>query len=290
MRSIGLIGLGAMGYPIARHLIQKGFTLYTYVRSEHSLKKAQSLGIQTVDTPAALSRHTDTILILVNNFSQCRLCLCEENGVFSTLTHGTVIISSTVDPRQIKILSEACPSGVTMMDAPISGGAVGAEDGTLVTMAAGDRQCFDSLQEVFSAYSKKIVFVGKEVGQAQALKAVNQMLVGIHMVATAESFALARGLGIDPRAMYETISECAGNSNIFRSRMPKLIAEDYSVRASLQTLEKDTGICKDLADMVQTPCYLTALCHDMFAQTPTDNASAEDACAVVRLYSEQPSD
>ena len=287
MKKIGLIGLGAMGFPIAKRLQENGFELCTYVRSKHSLRKAEHLNIQVVDTPASLSKYTNTVILLVNNYSQCHHCLYSVDGILSSLMCGTVIISSTIGPKQIKELSSLCPPGVEILDAPISGGVIGAETGTLVTMVAGKKERFVSVKNIFASYSKKIVYVGEVVGQAQALKAINQMLVGIHMVATAESYALSQELGIDPQAMFETISECAGNSNIFHSRIPKLIAEDYSAHASLQTLEKDTGICKALADMKHIPCYLTTLCHDLFQQTPSSDPSGEDACAVIRLYKKE---
>lgn len=284
MKKLGIIGLGTMGYPISKHLIDNGFSLYTYVRSERSRDRAQALGIQVVETPGELARYTDTVILLVADYNQCQHCLCDPDGIFATMGQGTVIISSTVDPRQIQELGAISPPDINILDAPVSGGAMGAEQASLVTMVAGDQAHFLKCGDIFSSYARKAVYVGPKLGQAQALKAVNQMLVGIHMVATAESMALATGLGINPVAMLETISECAGNSNIFRNRMPKLIAQDFAVRASLETLEKDTKICMDLAESVGVPCYLTEICHKLFQQTPRSRETAEDACAVIRLY------
>ena len=287
MKKLGLLGLGALGMPVGERLIQHGFQLYTSVHSEHSRERAQSLGIEIVDSPAEIAAYTDIVLILVNNYSQCLECLTAEKGLFHSLKKGTVILSSTLDPRQAKELDVLCPQEVHLLDAPVSGGVTGAQSGTLVTMVAGEEAVLAQCKEVFSAYSKKVVHVGSEIGRAQALKAVNQMLVAIHMVATSEAMSLATGLGISPEVLLETVSDCAGNSNIFQNRIPKLIAGDFSARASLKTLEKDTAICIDLAKMVQVPCYLTSLCHDMFKCTPTTDPSLEDACAVIRLYQNQ---
>lgn len=284
MKNLAFLGLGAIGFPIAEKLIQHGFHLYTSVHSPRSFERAQNLGIEIVESPAELSRHADTVLVLVNNYAQCKDCLFAENGLLSTLKSGTVILSSTLDPRQAKELEENFPQGVHYLDAPISGGVTGALAGTLVTMVSGEKNVFDSCADIFAAYSKKAVYVGEEVGQAQALKAVNQMLVSIHMVATSEAFSLASGLGINPEILLDIIPECAGNSNIFQNRMPKLIANDFSARASLKTLEKDTGICMDLAKMVHVPSYLTSLCHELLCATPSEDRAAEDACAVIRMY------
>ena len=284
MKTLGIIGLGAMGHPIARHLIKNGFTLYTTVRSQRSRQKAQDLGIQILDSHRDFARVTDRIFLMVSNYAQCADCLLGDNGIFSTLKEGTVILSSTVAPKDAESLAAACPEGVSLIDAPVSGGAIGAEKGNLVTMVAGSKAAVDCCRDIFDCYCRKVVYVGETPGQAQSVKAVNQMLVGIHMTATAEAMALSTALGIDPNAMLETITDCAGNSNIFQSRMPKLIAGDFTARASLETLEKDTKICMDLASEAGVPCHLTEICHDLFARTPRKEANREDACAVIRLY------
>lgn len=284
MKTLGIIGLGAMGKPIAHHFLSSGYRLYTTVRSEKSRLLAESMGITVLPTPADLTEHTNTILLLVSNYAQCHELLEGPSGVFSSLTEGTVILSSTIAPEDAEALAAACPNGVSLLDAPVSGGVTGAESGTLITMVAGSRDAFDACSDLFGLYSKKAVYVSETPGRAQALKAVNQMLVSIHMAATAEAAALSNALGLDLSVVYDTISECAGNSNIFQSRMPKLIRQDYSSRASLETLEKDTGICIGLAQKAGVPCYLTTKCHELFCNTPRDKTIPVDACSVIRLY------
>ena len=286
MKTLGIIGLGAMGQPMAKNLQKHGYSLLTTVRSERSRKLACELGITVLENPGNLPEHTDTVLLLVSNYQQCCQCLEGETGLFAAMTHGTVIVSSTIAPEQMRLLEEACPKGVCLLDAPVSGGVTGAEQGTLVTMAAGDAEAFSRCSDIFACYSKKAVYVGDKPGQGQMLKAVNQMLVGIHIAATAEAAAFSKALGLDQRALFETISECAGNSNMFQSRMPKLMAEDYSSRAALETLEKDTKICVDLAETAGVPCYLTELCHELYCKTPRSEDVQEDACAVIRMYQE----
>lgn len=127
----------------------------------------------------------------------------------------------------MRLLSEMCPEGIALLDAPVSGGVTGAEQGKLVTMAAGDSQVFEVCRDIFQAYSKKIVYVGAKLGQGQMLKAVNQMLVGIHIAAAAEAVSFSESMGIDPQVLQDTISECAGNSNMFQSRVPKLMKHDF---------------------------------------------------------------
>lgn len=285
--TLAIIGLGAMGYPVAEHLINHGFELYTVVRSERSRKKAQELGICVVDAYRDLAGYTDRILMFVSNYAQCEECLLGSEGALSAMERGTIILASTVSPDSAAQLAAACPEGVHLVDAPVSGGAVGARKGDLLVMAAGEAQTVESCRDIFECYSRKVSYIGANPGQAQAVKAVNQMLVSIHMTAAAEAMALSTGLGIDPQTMLDTITECSGNSYMFQSRMPKLIRQDFSAQASLETLEKDTGICMELAESANIPCYLTQMCHELFRQTPRSETSPEDACAVIRMYNER---
>lgn len=284
MKQLGIIGLGAMGAPMAAKLQECGFQLFTTVRSVHSRQKAERMGIQILETAREIAEQTDRILLMVSNYEQCRSCLQGPDGVLAAMKKGTIIVSSTIAPEQMCLLQKMCPEGVALLDAPVSGGVTGAEQGKLVTMAAGNSHVFEACRDIFQSYSKKIVHVGAELGQGQMIKAANQMLVGIHIAAAAEAVSFSEAMGIDPQVVLDTISECAGNSNMFQSRVPKLIKHDYSSRAALETLEKDTKICIDLAEKAEVPCYLTELCHDLYRKTPRSDVMQEDACAVIRMY------
>lgn len=242
------------------------------------------MGIQVLETAGEIAERTDRILLMVSNYEQCRGCLQGTDGVLAAMKKGIIIVSSTIAPEQMRLLSEMCPEGIALLDAPVSGGVTGAEQGKLVTMAAGDSQVFEVCRDIFQAYSKKIVYVGAKLGQGQMLKAVNQMLVGIHIAAAAEAVSFSESMGIDPQVLQDTISECAGNSNMFQSRVPKLMKHDFSSRAALETMEKDIKICIDLAEKAGVPCYLTELCHDLYRKTPRSETVQEDACAVIRVY------
>jgi 3-hydroxyisobutyrate dehydrogenase-like beta-hydroxyacid dehydrogenase len=283
-QSVGIIGLGSMGAPMARRLMEAGFPLRTYVRSEHSLRRAQALQIPVCASPKELALQSDTILLLVSNGEQCEQCLSGDTGVFAAEKECRILLSSTVSPEMAKELAQRCPAGMHLLDAPISGGVSGAEQGTLVSMVAGDADTYEACLAVLECYSKRVVYVGSQPGQAQQLKSINQLLVSIHMAATAEADALAEGLGLDPQLVFETICDCAGDSAIFRSRMPKLICRDFSPRATLETLEKDTGIILSLAQQAQVPCYLTQLCHELYTRTPRPAPHSLDACSVLQLY------
>lgn len=283
-KTLGMIGLGAMGRPVSECLLRHGYELYTVVRSEHSRVFAEDHGIHILSNSGALSAYTDRILLFVSNYEQCRSLLEGDEGIFSTLKNGVIILSSTVSSREAASLANLCPSGVSLLDAPVSGGTTGAQSGSLVVLAAGEKSIFDKCSDIFSTYAKKQFYIGSEPGKAQALKAVNQMLVGIHMVAAAEAFSLSSSLQIDPEVMFESISACSGNSNIFQSRVPRFIKDDFRAGASLETLEKDMRICIELAEESGVPCYLTKKCHELYCDTPSVNRQEQDASSVICLY------
>ena len=138
MKTLGIVGLGAMGFPIAQRLQKQGYRLLTTVRSERGHRRAQALNIEVVSAPDQLPQHTDTVLLLVSNAEQCRDCLLGERGIFASMTAGVIILSSTVSPEQAAIIQADCPAGIDLLDAPVSGGVSGAEQGQLVTIAAGN--------------------------------------------------------------------------------------------------------------------------------------------------------
>lgn len=122
MKQLGIIGLGAMGAPMAGKLQECGFQLFTTVRSAYSRQKAERMGIQVLETAGEIAERTDRILLMVSNYEQCRGCLQGTDGVLAAMKKGIIIVSSTIAPEQMRLLSEMCPEGIALLDAPVSGG------------------------------------------------------------------------------------------------------------------------------------------------------------------------
>lgn len=281
---LGIIGLGAIGYPIAQNLLHSGYELYTTVRTEKSRKRAERLGIHVLESPQFLYNYVNKVILFVSNHEQCKQCLYAEDGIFTTLKAGLIILGSTIAPNEAQALIQNAPEKVQFIDAPVSGGISRAKDGTLVCIAAGEPQILKKNNDIFSAYCQEVIHVGNEIGQAQKVKAINQMLVSINIIATAEAANLARASDLELNAVFKTISKCAGNSFVFQNRMPKLIERDFTTRASIETMQKDTKICLQLAQETNSPCFLTNLCHELYKKIPSKSIDSEDACAVIRLY------
>jgi len=284
MTSLGMIGLGAMGHSIAANILRKGQTLTVYDIRPEAANDLIPLGAKRAASIAELGG-CEIVLLMVNTFDQCRACMEE---LLTTKNGGIVVVCSTIQMKQAQTLEAMAASrGVRMLDCPVSGGTRGAMAGTLTLMAAGADDVFAQCAPLLHCFGTRVLHVGKAVGQGQAVKAVNQLLVGVHMCAAAEAFNMARQCGLDLDMMFETIKASAGTSRIFENRGQFFIDRDYSTRSTLAIQLKDTTIACQTAADAGAPSPLGELCRDMFAQAVSKYPPTQDSMAVIRLLEEQ---
>ena len=284
METIGMIGLGAMGHGIAQNILSHDCSMLLYdLRPE----AAQSLASPKAHVAASLQEvgaTVDCIIMIVNAFPHCLNVL---NGLLETMNHGTIINMSTISMDEAEELGRiAASKGIQMLDCPVSGGTAGARDGTLTVMASGDSELFQKYQSLFHSFASHVVYVGQNPGQGQAVKAINQLLVGVHMCATAEAFTLAKKAGLDLQLVYDTIRISAGNSRIFENRGQFLIDRDFSTRSTLQIQLKDTDIAWRTANLVGAPALLCGTARELFKLAVAKFPPTDDSIEVARLYEE----
>lgn len=284
MEKIGMIGLGVMGHGIAQNILDHGFPMVLCDLRPEVLEDLAAQGAETVGSPRELGERVDTVLMIVNSYHHC---LNAMDSLLETMRGGTVINMSTIAVDDAKALAaRAAERGVAMLDCPVSGGTAGAKAGTLTIMAAGPDALFERYRPLFESYGKTVVHAGAEIGQGQALKAINQLLVGVHMCATAEAFTLARQCGLDAQMVYDAIRVSAGNSRIFENRGQFLIDRDFSIRSTLQIQLKDTDIACKTADAVGAPTPLANVARELFKLAVGKYPPNDDSIEVVRLYEE----
>lgn len=278
---IGMVGLGAMGNGIAKNILAHGFPLAVYDIRPQAAAALVDQGAEAADSVQELGSMCDTVLIMVNTYGQCQDCLQQ---LSETKRGGTVIVCSTISMEQVQSLEKAASRfGAVLLDAPVSGGTAGAANGTLTIMAAGPRGAYEQCLPLFQAYGSTPVYISETVGHGQALKAVNQLLVGIHMCAAAEAFNMARQCGLDLSLMYDTIVHSAGCSRIFENRGRFFIDRDYSTRSTLAIQLKDTNIACQTAEQMGAPALLASLCRQLFAAAVHKFDPLEDSNAVIKL-------
>ena len=284
MKKIGMIGLGAMGHSVAENVMAKGFQMVLFDIRPEAYADLVEKGAEGAATLQELGQKVDTVLMMVNTYPQC----CSVMGsLLETMRDGVIINLGTIAMDEAQALDKlAAEKNCKMIDCPVSGGTSGAKAGTLTLMAACSDEVFQENLPLLQSFGSNVKQVGKEAGQGQAVKAINQLLVGVHMCATAEAFTLASKCGLDLQMMYDTICTSAGRSEIFRNRGQYLIERNFNTRSTLQIQLKDTSIACKTADAVGAHTPLANLAREMFKLAVNKYPPTDDSLEVVRLYEE----
>ena len=282
MNKIGMIGIGVMGHGIAQNILDHGFPMVLCDLRPEVMADLAAQGAETVTDPRDLGARVDTVLMIVNSYVHCRSAM---EALLETMCSGTIINMSTIAPDDAKKLAElAAAHGVSMIDCPVSGGTAGAKAGSLTLMAACTDELFAQYRPLLESFGANVVHVGTEIGQGQSFKAINQLLVGVHMCATAEAMTLAKQCGLDLQQVYDVIRTSAGNSRIFENRGQFLIDRDFSIRSTLQIQLKDTDIVCKTADAVGAPAFLANTARELFKLAIGKYPPNDDSIEVARIY------
>ena len=212
IRKIGFIGTGVMGSSMAKHLQKAGFEVSVYTRTRAKAQELLDMGMQWRDTPAALADGADVVISMVGYPQDVESVYLGENGVLSTKQGGFIVDMTTSSPKLARKIYEAAKAkGIASVDAPVSGGDLGASNATLAIMAGGDEAAFNELLPVFRAMGKTINYFG-EAGSGQYTKMANQIAIAAGMLGVAEALAYAQKMGLDAMKVLETIETGAAGS------------------------------------------------------------------------------
>jgi 3-hydroxyisobutyrate dehydrogenase len=284
-----VIGLGATGLPMATHLAT-AFPVTGFDPFEPRRELAAQSGIAAEATPGAACPDADIALLAVRDHAQAETALFGPDGVLSTLKPGSpVILTSTVGPDAARDLADKLEAaGYPLIDAPISGGPIRAGNGDLLIVVGATDGALAAGQPVLDALSSTLTIVGPRPGDGQALKAINQLLAGIHIAAAAEAIALARGLGLDPAVVIEALSHGAGGSFMFADRGPRML-QAYTggaeVRSRIDIFVKDMGIVTTVGRTSHVPLPLAAAAQQLYLIAEAAGLGAHDDSSVVTVLS-----
>jgi putative dehydrogenase len=286
MSRIGFIGLGSMGAGMTRQLLAAGFVVVAYDVEPGAVEQAERDGASGAATPSEAAQGAELLSVCVFNAAQARDALFGENGAVSNLSEGaSVLMHTTLAPNEaVELEARLALTGHFLVDAPVTGGKVGADTGALTIIASGCDAAFDAAGPAFEAMGKRTYRIGSTVGAASTVKMVNQLLVGVHTVAAAEAITLAVKAGADPKQVYEVITHGGGNSVSFKTRVPFILEEDYSPRGAVEIFTKDLGIVADAANALGVEIPLTQAALAQYdAAVAAGHARLDDA-AVVKVY------
>jgi 3-hydroxyisobutyrate dehydrogenase len=283
---VGVIGLGAMGMGMARSLLRAGIAVRGYdVRAEAGEALA-AVGGSSALSPAAAAEGAELVVVMVVSAAQAEAVLTGADGALSVMApEGVVILSSTVPAAAARgLAAKVMMAGRLFLDAPVSGGTVGAEAGNLTIMASGPSAAFDKAEAALAAIAKKVYRLGDEPGLGSTVKAVNQLLAGVHIAAAAEAMAFGLRAGADPRTLFEVISSSAGNSWMFGNRVPHMLDGDYTPRSAVEIFVKDLGLVLDAGRELRFPLPQAAAAHQLFLMAAAAGLGREDDAAVVKVF------
>ncbi len=287
--TVAVIGLGAMGLPMATHL-RSAFAVNGYdPHSSHRASAAQR-GIVVSDSPAGAAADADIVLLAVRDDAQVQSALFAPTGALRSLAVGSpVILTSTVGPDAARALAGRLDSaGFALVDAPVSGGPGRAGTGDLLIVVGATADALAATRPVLDHLASTLTVVGPRPGDGQALKTVNQLLAGIHIAAAAEAIALARALGLDLDVVIDALSRGAGASFMFADRSPRM-RQAYTggapVHSRVDIFVKDLGIVAGVGRALHVPLPLTAAAEQLYLIAEAAGLAAADDSAVVTVLS-----
>jgi L-threonate 2-dehydrogenase len=287
--SVGLIGLGAMGNGMAQSMRRAGYAPFVFdVRAEVAQAFANDGGTACASLEE-LGKHSDVVVSVVVNAAQTESVLFGSsgtNGCAAAMKPGSVfVMCSTVDPNwSVALEARLAALGILYIDAPISGGAAKAASGQMTMMTAGKPEAYAIAEPILNAMAAKVYKLGDSAGAGSKVKIINQLLAGVHIAAAAEAMALGLREGVDAAALYEVITNSAGNSWMFENRMAHVLAADYTPLSAVDIFVKDLGIVLDMARATKFPLPLSSTAHQMFMQASTAGFAKEDDSAVIKIF------
>jgi len=282
-QTIGFIGLGVMGRPMAHNLLKKGYPLVVHNRSRAAADELVAAGATRASGPADVARHATRIITMLPDGPDVALVLEGADGVFSAIQRGSILIdTSSIAPAVARRLAgRAASLGATMLDAPVSGGEIGAVNATLSIMVGGDQAAFDEVKPILDAMGnpERVVRIG-ESGAGQVCKVCNQIVIGGTLAAVGEAFTLARKAGVEPARVRDALLGGFAASRVLDVHGERMLTGNYKPGFRTRLYAKDLRIASQTLDEHQVPAPVAALVHQLVNALMAAGKGDEDYAAL----------
>ena len=287
-KRVAFIGLGVMGGPMAGHLARAGIDVIAYNRSPARTQNwretwaGEGLEVVFADTPAKAAEAADVVCTCVGNDEDLASVTTSPSGVLEKMREGALLIDhTTTSAHMARDLGAACAAkGVYFVDAPVSGGQAGAENGQLAIMCGGSEEAMSRAQAVMTAYAKTIVHVGP-IGAGQTAKMANQMCIAGVLGGLSEAIRLAQGAGLDLNKTYEAISGGAAQSWQMDNRWTTMTKDEFDFGFAIDWMRKDLGYALDEAQRLGLSSPITALVDQFYAEVQNSGGNRHDTSALI---------
>jgi 3-hydroxyisobutyrate dehydrogenase/2-hydroxy-3-oxopropionate reductase len=287
MANLGFLGLGIMGYPMARHLLEAGHNVALW---SHTASKAEELAAafpglgSACATPKDVAAAADVIVLIVGDTAMSEQVVFGPDGLMDAAKPGTVIVdASTVASAYSKSASARCKAkGVDFLDAPCTGSKPGAENGTLTFMIGGDKEVFEKVKPLLEPMGKRLYYCGGP-GLGMHAKLTQNLILSNLLQAFNEGLVLATKAGVDPTLMLDILDNSAAKSGLISFKAPYVFRRDFTTNFSVKWMHKDIGLMLDSGRELGVPLPLTSLTHQMFQAAIATGHGDEDICSTIQV-------
>ena len=281
---IGFVGLGIMGKPMARNLMQAGYALTVYDIVGEPVEELATEGAKPAASSAEVAATTDKIITMLPDSADSERAILGPNGVLEGAKPGSIVIDmSSISPIvSQKIAAECARQGVAMLDAPVSGGEPGAINGTLAIMVGGRQEIFDQCVDLLRVMGGNVALTG-EVGAGNTTKLANQIIVALNITALSEALVLAQKAGVDPEKVFQAIRGGLAGSAVMEAKAPMMLERNFQAGFRIRLHQKDLRNVLQAAQELNVPLPATALVQQMLGALVNAGESEADHSAILHF-------
>ena len=279
---VGFIGLGAMGVPMSQRLLEAGYPLAVYDVRKEAVETLVKKGAQAASSPKEVAEKCRKVITIVPNSDAVEQVVFGPGGLLEGMKAGDVLMemTSAYPPSTLKVSQALAAKGVHMIDAPVSGGVVGAVAGTLSVMVGGDEKIFESCRPILSVMGKNLFYIGG-IGFGHALKAINNFLSATTLAATSEAIILASKLGISPQRAIEVLAVSTGRSYTTELKFPKFVLPGtFNSGFTMELMHKDINTVTRMAREYKVPMLMANLVQELYGYALAHGDKKTDHTAI----------
>ena len=285
MATIAFVGLGAMGLPMAHNLVKAGHAVRGYDVNASSLAAFEALGGQSCESVSAAATGAEVLMLMVVNADQAEQILFMNDALAVLSPSATVMVMATCPQSRVQVMAQRVQErGFQFVDAPVSGGVVGAQKGALTMMVACSTATYQQVSPLLTVLGERVFHVGEQPGQGAMVKTINQLLCGVHIAVAAEAFALADKAGIDLALLLEIMGGSAASSWMLQNRGPRMLQNNPEVASAVDIFVKDLSIVLQTGLDMRSALPIAAAAHQMYLACSGRGDGKQDDSQVIQTY------
>ena len=284
-KKIGFIGTGVMGASIVKHLLAADYSVTVYNRTKSKADELISLGAKWADTPAEVTEKNELVFTIVGYPQDVEETYFGENGIFKTATENHILVDMTTSTPTLaqKLYEEGNKRGIKVLDAPVSGGDLGAKNGTLTVMVGGDESTYEKVKPVFDLFSAKVNLQGK-AGSGQHTKMANQIMIAGTMTGMAELLVYANAANLDLEKVLDTVGGGSAQNWSLANYAPRILKEDYTAGFFVKHFIKDLKIALDEAERMSLDLPATRQAKELYEDLAQNGFENDGTQAIIKLW------